>query len=331
LVELADSRYADLRGRRAAQWLQRFEDEHDNFRAVLAYLLERRDTESALVLAGALSRFWMTRGYLGEGRQWLERTLDAKSAQRGRARALRGLALIEMEQGDLDQGTVALEEALELDRGSGDEEGAALAMGLLADIAAHHGDLDRAARLWEECAELWRRLERRLELAIDLYSLAWIARLRSDLGRAETYLEESHAIFRELEDVRGQAGTLAGRAHVALDRRDPVRARSMLVSVTELYSSIGFVAGLLDSLELHALVLEQQGEPEAAARLWGARSALGGEMGRESDHPLERAQHDEAVARARSALGEDTFERACELGTAMTLEEASEYALNFTG
>jgi hypothetical protein len=78
-------------------------------------------------------------------------------------------------------------------------------------------------------------------------------------------------------------------------------------------------------------VLEQQDEPEAAARLWGARYALGGEVGRESDHPLERAQHDDAVGRARSALGEEAFERAWELGTAMTLEEATEYALSFSG
>ncbi len=38
-VEFADRRHADLRGGDAALWLQRFEDEHDNFRSVLAYLL----------------------------------------------------------------------------------------------------------------------------------------------------------------------------------------------------------------------------------------------------------------------------------------------------
>ena len=188
-------------------------------------------------------------------------------------------------------------------------------MGFLADIGAHRGDLDRAARLWEECVQLWRRLGRRLELAIDLYSLAWIARLRGELARAETYLEESHAIFRELEDVRGQAGTLAGLVQVALDRGDLGRARSMLVTATELYASIRFVAGLLDLLELYAMVFERQEEPEAAARLWGARNTLGGEVGREADHPLELAAHDEAVARVRLALGDEAFERAWELGT----------------
>jgi predicted ATPase/class 3 adenylate cyclase len=326
-VGLADGGYDHLRGRDAAVWLNRFEAEHDNFRSVLSYLLDRREGAAALRLAGALSRFWMTRSQLGEGRRWLEAALTVPGSEPGRPRALRGLALIAMEQGDLERGARAAEDALQLDRESGDEEGAALAMGFLADIAAHRGDLDRAARLWDECIDLWRRLGRRLELAIDLYSRAWIARLQEEPGRAETYLEESHALFRELEDVRGQGGSLAGLVQIAADRGDLARALSMLAVATELYTSIGFVAGLLDLLELYAAVLERQGEPEVAAQLWGARHALGGEVGRESDHPLERAAHDDAVASVRTALGSDAFERAWDLGGAMPLDEAVAFAL----
>jgi non-specific serine/threonine protein kinase len=326
-VELADGKYADLRGGDAALWLERFEDEHDNFRSVLAYLLDRRQAAPALRLAGALSRFWMSRGHLSEGRRWLERTLESSGVGAGRPRALRGLALIEMEQGDLERAAAVAEEALQLARESGDEEGGALAMGFLADIGAHRGDLDRAARLWEECVQLWRRLGRRLELAIDLYSLAFVARLRGDLARAETYLEEAHTIFRDMGDVRGQGGTLAGLVQVALDRDELGGTQSRLATATELYTSIRFVAGLLDLLELYATVFERQGEPEAAARLWGARKTLGGEVGREADHPLELAAHEEAVARVRSALGDETFERAWQLGCAMTLDEVVAFAL----
>ena len=75
------------------------------------------------------------------------------------------------------------------------------------------------------------------------------------------------------------------------------------------------------------MMFERQGEPEAAARLWGARNTLGGEVGREADHPLELAAHDEAAARVRAALGEEAFERAREFGSAMTLDEAVAFAL----
>ena len=179
-----------------------------------------------------------------------------------------------MEQGDLSRAEHVAEEALNLDRESGDEEGAALAMGFLADISAHQGDLDRAARLWEECIVLWRLHGRRLELAIDLYSLAWIARLQGDLSTSETYLEESHSLFRDLEDVRGKRERIADLVQLAVDRGDLERARSLLVTATQLYQSIRFVSGLLDVLELFGLELERQGELEATARLPGGRHKL---------------------------------------------------------
>lgn len=66
-------------------------------------------------------------------------------------------------------------------------------------------------------------------------------------------------------------------------------------------------SGHLDSLDVYATLLEPLTEPEAA-RLWGARQPLGGEVGREAAHPLELAVHDEAVARVRLALGDEAFE-----------------------
>lgn len=64
------------------------------------------------------------------------------------------------------------------------------------------------------------------------------------------------------------------------------------------------------------------------AWLWGARNTLDGEVGREADHPLELAAHDEAVARVRLALGDEAFGRAWEVGSAMTLDEAVAFALD---
>ena len=326
-VEFADRRHADLRGGDAAVWLQRFEDEHDNFRSALAYLLGTGDSVSALRLAGAVSRFWMIRGHLVEGRRWLESTLEASAASATRPRALRGLALIALEQGDVDRAALAAAEALTLDRDAGEDEGVAQSMLLLADIAACRDDLDTAARLWEESAELARRNERRLELAIALYNLGHVARLQGQLGEAEAYFEESYANFREHGDLQGQAGTLTGLVQIATERGDLARALSRLAVATQHYASIRYVAGLLDSLEVYAALFERLTEPEAAARVWGARHALGGEVGREADHPLELAAHEEAVARVRLALGGEAFERTWEAGTAMTLDEAVAFAL----
>src|SRR4029453_2932769 len=111
------------------------------------------------------------------------------------------------------------------------------------------------------------------------------------------------------------------------ERGDLARALSSLAVATEHYARIRYVAGLLDSLEVYATLLERLTEPEAAGGLWGARHALGAEVGREADHPLELAAHDQAVARVRSALGDEAFERAWEAGSSMTLDEAVAFAL----
>jgi hypothetical protein len=87
--------------------------------------------------------------------------------------------------------------------------------------------------------------------------------------------------IRALEDVMGQAGTLKSLVEMASDRGDNVRALSLLSVATELFAGIRYVSGLLDSLDVYARLLARVGEPEGAARLWGARHTLDEEIGRE--------------------------------------------------
>ena len=51
------------------EWLDRFEVEHDNFRAALDYLIKTGDADWGLRLGTALFHFWETREYLTEGRR----------------------------------------------------------------------------------------------------------------------------------------------------------------------------------------------------------------------------------------------------------------------
>jgi predicted ATPase/DNA-binding SARP family transcriptional activator len=70
-LEQAEAAGAEMVGPHQQRWLDRLEREHDNLRVALGWFLERRD-ERCLRLGVALSRFWYTRGYLSEGRRWLE-------------------------------------------------------------------------------------------------------------------------------------------------------------------------------------------------------------------------------------------------------------------
>src|SRR5215211_1909670 len=61
-----------LKGPDQSRWLDRLEAEHDNLRAALGRIVERRDGRVAVRLAPRLREFWRTRGYPKEGRSWLE-------------------------------------------------------------------------------------------------------------------------------------------------------------------------------------------------------------------------------------------------------------------
>ena len=69
-----------------------------------------------------------------------------------------------------------------------------------------------------------------------------------------------------------------------------------------------------------------QGQPERAARLFGASDALRDEMGTPLS-PTVRTDHDHASKTAHATLGEDAFEAAWAAGHAMPFEESISAAL----
>ena len=326
-ADLAERGYPELRGADQASWLERFDQEHDNFRAVLDRAIESGDAERATQLAGVLGRFWLMRGALAEGRRRLEAALALSRGGNARPRALRAFALLAMEQGDLDHGAEAAEKALELDRASGDDQGALASLGILADVVAFRGDLDRAAPLYREAATLAERQGDRMQLGIALYSLGQVARLQGELESAEARFAEALEIFRELGDAMGQGGALTGLVQVVAERGDHRRALGLAAEAAEHWASIRHAGGRLDTLDAFAGLLAAVDQADAAARIWGAFHALGEEMGRYAVHPLEASEHDESIAGVRASLGDEAFERSWSEGSSMSLDEALAYAL----
>src|SRR5215204_4083736 len=77
-----------------AEWWSKFtrlEREHDNLRAALGWAVENRELETAARLAIALWWLWIERGYLSDGRWWMETILavdEAEGPSRGTPYAL---------------------------------------------------------------------------------------------------------------------------------------------------------------------------------------------------------------------------------------------------
>jgi predicted ATPase len=74
-LALAEEAQPEMQGPEQATWIGRLEREHDNLLAALRWTQARGQAETALRLAAALGRFWLMRGYLTEGRAWLDGAL----------------------------------------------------------------------------------------------------------------------------------------------------------------------------------------------------------------------------------------------------------------
>src|SRR6202034_3120801 len=84
--------------------------EHDNFRAALGWSMSAGG-ETGPRLARALGGFWLGRGFLQEGRDWLERALATGAGSPPlRADLLRLLGTVLYHAGDLERAQVILSE-----------------------------------------------------------------------------------------------------------------------------------------------------------------------------------------------------------------------------
>src|SRR6185436_10260478 len=91
VVSLAEESAPRVFGDEQRAVLDRYEMEHDNIRAALAWAAEAGNTETALRLLASSWRFWQMRGFLAEARETAERVLTlpgSEGAPDARAAAL---------------------------------------------------------------------------------------------------------------------------------------------------------------------------------------------------------------------------------------------------
>ncbi len=105
-LAFAEEAEPGLAGAGRGRWLEYLQQESENLRAALAWLVQHNEQEAALRLAGALWRFWWMRGHLSEGRTQLARALAesrGEVATTVRAKALCAAGALAGVQGDFEQ------------------------------------------------------------------------------------------------------------------------------------------------------------------------------------------------------------------------------------
>jgi predicted ATPase/DNA-binding CsgD family transcriptional regulator len=327
-VELAEQSEQALVGPHMGEVLDRLELEYDNFRAVLYWALDGGDVELGMRLAGALHRFWMQRGRLGEARDWFDRALPRSEglSTEVRAKALNAAGVMAGMQGDLTAAEAFFGESFRLWEAAGNHVRMAAAMGNLGLTAQDRHDVQRALSCFLQAQELYAKGGDRRGIAVSLGSRAHLARQEGDIHAAVSLLEEALGLFRDVGDPRGSANALAhlGQALVAL--RQWRQAVPYFREALELRRSLGNVLGIAECLEGFAAAAAASRQARRAARLLGAAASLRETTGA----PLpktEKASYEAIVRAARQQLGEETFAREYGVGRTLSAGEAVEYAL----
>lgn len=326
-LALAETAERELIGPHQADWTQRLGSDHDNLRAALDWLAHSGEPEAFLRLVCSLWRFWLYRGPYEEGRSWLERALerDTETSSRLRREALYGLGLLAVNQGDVVRAESCFGESLAVSRVHDDATGVAYGWLGLGVVAIHLRQFDQATTRLEEALAAARGLDDQARAAVCAglaqCFLGASAYAQEALPVATFRFEEALRDLRAVDDTWGTGVSLIGLGYVARDQGDIARSMALFAEGLALFTELGDHHMIALALDGVACLAVAQGEPEPAARLFGAAAALQVASGLLVG-PAFRATQERDVATARAALGEEAFVAGWAAGAALPMQAA---------
>lgn len=307
----------ELSGPNQALWIERTGDEHDALLAALSLSLSEPTLRAeALELAASLAGYWQLRGYVREGREWLERAAAASgdADPKLQALALRTAAAFANMAGDVQHAETLYVEALALARASGDAELLGRTLTNLAITLRDQGRLDEAAEASAEGLALFRGIGNEQLVSIALLNLG-AYRLDADReGEAGVLFAECLELKRRLGDRFGIANALANLASVAKRRSEWGEARRLLEESLSLRRGLAEKRGLALTLVELATVEIGDGRIDAAAPHLAEGTAIYEETGDQRGlvYALE--------AHAQLACARGDYERALTLASVSAAE-----------
>ena len=315
-LALAEAAEPQLTGKDQQAWLERLETEHDNLRSALARsIAPGGDGEAGMRLASAISRFWLVRGYLAEGRGWLARLLAATPCgeRATRAKALNWAGVLAWKQGDYPAAQALYEQGLAIRRELGDRRGVGAVLNNQGLLAYEQGNYAAARVLHEESLAIDRELGDRWGVAVSLVHLGGLAMRQGDYSSARPMNEESLAIFRELGDRGHIANALRSLGSLCSQEGDHRTSRALYEESLAICRELGDRSGIARALYGLGVTARHQGDHSAARALFEESLAIYRELGdREGianslndlgqvaaacgDHLSARALHEESLA-----------------------------------
>ena len=209
-LDFAEQADKEAHGPSQIEWMDRIENELDNFRAALHWCLSSEQTQYGLQLFAALAWTWNVRWPPSEARNWfykLRAMPNVDEHPKNYARVLNAAGLREWRTGNYSEARSVLDESL------------AICLNLGAD-----GELVQAEAL---------------------NRLGLLTRWRNqDISVSESYFNQSLMIYQNREETWGVAWNLFLLGGVAIGRAQNETALSLLQQSLELFQKLGDLWGI---------------------------------------------------------------------------------------
>jgi len=281
-LNIAEGAYGELWGSEQDYWLDILGAEHDNLRLALESLTSLTGQEELLLrLAGSLWRFWEIRGYINEGRGWLDRALGVNPGAPAylRANGLRGAGHLACQQGDYATALEMHEQSLALFSEIDFKPGIARQLEVLGEIAWYQGDYPKALEQHTESLALRYEIKDKEGIAASLGDIGNIARDRGNYLYASELLEESLTLNRELGDQLNIALSLNNLGLVAHLECEYARAKILFEEAVSIYRQLDDRIEISNTLQNLGNVAKDQGNFKQASTLYDECLALMQESG----------------------------------------------------
>jgi tetratricopeptide (TPR) repeat protein len=209
---------------------------------------------------------YLDRSSYAAARHWYQRMLDAaeRTDEYEVARALHGLATIDLRQGDYVTAREKFQRALEIFQQIGDRAGQADTLHNLAMIDLWQGDYENAGEKFQTALEIRQQIGDRAGEASNLHNLASIDLRQGDYENAGEKFQTALEIRQQIGHRAGEASTLHQLATIDLRQGDYVTAREKFQRALEIFQQIGHRDGEASNLHNLATIDMNQGDYENA-------------------------------------------------------------------
>jgi predicted ATPase/DNA-binding CsgD family transcriptional regulator len=325
--ELVQQARLKLSSAEQQHWLSLLDSELPNLRAAMASSIETQLVEPALVISGALRRYWWLRGATREGQHWLAQAIALARQQpalmqtEAYADALNAAGDMAWAQADLDLAHALQLESLALYQQLNIQRGIAYTLHNLGQIAAQRDELDKALEFYAQSLALKRQLNDLFTMSATVNNLGYVAQRQGDHQRAYEYYREAMRIAQQRGDRISTAlgMTHAAEALMALGR--PNEARQLIAEALSLAYNLSATGIVIEIVQSAAELAAGEANHEWAVTLFATVEALRRQYGAAmaiDEYPRVVT----AVKAAHDALGRERFTQAWAAGQHHSIDDA---------